>query len=409
MLSAARRAPGRFTGFASRLFQAMADRGGEVDFTPVQWFNGGLFDDDTALPLDADDIALLERTAALDWADIDPSILGTLFERGLDPDKRSQLGAHYTDREKIEKLIDPVVRRPLLAEWAKAKKRIEDAMPAKPASKAARGAPAPAGRGRPPRRRARLRAFLDRLRAFRVLDPACGSGNFLYLSLLALKDIEHQAMVEAEALGLQREFPQVGPEAVLGIEINPFAAELARVSVWIGHIQWARRHGLPAAVRPGAAPARHDRMPRRRAGAGWHAGSMAESGCHRRQPAVSRRKAYARGAGGRLLRPTVRRLRRAGPGGGRPGLLLVRAGAGGDCRRPTSSASAWSRRTASEAARTARAGRDRPRRGDLRGVVGRALDGGRGGGARVAGLLRARGPASHRSWTAWLFRRSMRT
>nr|WP_294557645.1 DNA methyltransferase [uncultured Rhodopila sp.] len=78
-----------------------------------------------------------------------------------------------------------------------------------------------------------------------MLDPACGSGNFLYLALLALKDLEHQAMVEAEALGLQREFPQVGPEAVLGLEVNPYAAELARVSVWIGHIQWARRHGFP--------------------------------------------------------------------------------------------------------------------------------------------------------------------
>ena len=83
-----------------------------------------------------------------------------------------------------------------------------------------------------------------------MLDPACGSGNFLYLALLALKDFEHDVMVEAEALGLQREFPQVGPEAVLGIEINPYAAELARVSVWIGHIQWARRHGYPAPSDP---------------------------------------------------------------------------------------------------------------------------------------------------------------
>jgi len=95
-----------------------------------------------------------------------------------------------------------------------------------------------------------LRGFLDRLRGFRVLDPACGSGNFLYVALLALKDIEHRAMVEAEALGVQREFPQVGPEAVLGIEINPYAAELARVSVWIGHIQWSRGHGLPAPSDP---------------------------------------------------------------------------------------------------------------------------------------------------------------
>ncbi len=246
MLAVARREPAEFAEHARTLFAAMARRGGRVGFQPVMWFNGGLFDDDTALPLTAADIGVLERVAALDWAEIDPSILGTLFERGLDPDKRSQLGAHYTDREKIEKLIDPVIRRPLAAEWAETRTQIEAAMArraaARPGSPSARNARSEAERA--------LRAYLDRLRAFRVLDPACGSGNFLYLSLLALKDLEHQASVEAEALGLQREFPQVGPECVLGIEINPYAAELARVSVWIGHIQWARRHGLPAPSDP---------------------------------------------------------------------------------------------------------------------------------------------------------------
>ena len=246
MLDASRKRPGQFEGYVRRLFGAMAERGGEVDFTPVAWFNGGLFDDASALPLEANEIALLQRAAALDWAEVDPSILGTLFERGLDPDKRSQLGAHYTAREMIERLVEPVVRRPLLAEWGVKHGQIEAAlaagMAAKPGSKAKRDAPRRAG--------TLFRGFLDRLRAFRVLDPACGSGNFLYLALLALKDLEHQAMVEAEALGLQREFPQVGPEAVLGLEVNPYAAELARVSVWIGHIQWARRHGFPAPSNP---------------------------------------------------------------------------------------------------------------------------------------------------------------
>ena len=88
-----------------------------------------------------------------------------------------------------------------------------------------------------------LQGFLERLRTFRVLDPACGSGNFLYLALRTLKDIEHQVMLEAEALGLQRGFPAVGPEAVIGIEINPYAAELARLTVWIGEIQWMLGHG----------------------------------------------------------------------------------------------------------------------------------------------------------------------
>ena len=224
----------------------MANQGGEVDFTPIAWFNGGLFEDAAALPLVADDIALLQRTAALDWAEIDPSLLGTLFERALDPAKRSMLGAHYTAPEMIQRIVEPVVRQPLLTAWAAQRQAIEDTLAvgtaAKPGSRTRRDAPAKA--------ETLLRAFLDRLRAFRVLDPACGSGNFLYLALLALKDLEHQAMVEAEALGLQREFPQVGPEAVLGIEMNPFAAELARVSVWIGHIQWARRHGYPVPSDP---------------------------------------------------------------------------------------------------------------------------------------------------------------
>ena len=246
MLDAARKRPAQFQGYASRLFAAMAERGGEVDFTPVAWFNGGLFDDGAALPLEADDIALLQRAAALDWAEVDPSILGTLFERGLDPDKRSQLGAHYTSREMIERLIEPVVRRPLLAEWSEVREQIAAALTAGTAAKAG----SKAKRDAPRRAETLFRGFLDRLRAFRVLDPACGSGNFLYLALLALKDLEHQAMVEAEAIGLQREFPQVGPEAVLGLEVNPYAAELARVSVWIGHIQWARRHGFPAPSDP---------------------------------------------------------------------------------------------------------------------------------------------------------------
>jgi len=245
MLGAAAKRPADFAAFAAELFRAMQHPGGRVGYQPVQWFNGGLFDDDAALPLEAADIADLSRAAALDWSEIDPSIMGTLFERGLNPDKRAQLGAHYTDREKIERLIDPVIRRPLLAEWAEAKAGIAAAL-----------ARAEAAKSHGPKRTARnlaastYRQFLDRVRAFRVLDPACGSGNFLYLALLALKDLELQASVEAEALGLPPEFPQVGPEAVLGIELDPYAAELARVAVWVGHIQWARRHGMPPPAEP---------------------------------------------------------------------------------------------------------------------------------------------------------------
>jgi len=92
--------------------------------------------------------------------------------------------------------------------------------------------------------------FLERLKKFRVLDPACGSGNFLYLALVALKTLEHRVNLDIEAMGFTRQFPTVGPEAVLGIEINPYAAELARVSVWIGEIQWMRRNGFAVSPSP---------------------------------------------------------------------------------------------------------------------------------------------------------------
>jgi type II restriction/modification system DNA methylase subunit YeeA len=243
MLALAFRRPHVSERLASELFGAMAQSGGMVGFVDVPWFDGGLFEDSTALPLEKADPALLIRVSKLDWAEINPSILGTLFERGLDPDKRSQLGAHYTNREKIEMIIDPVIRRPLNAEWTEVRGKIEAALAAPPA----RGRRNGTGKDTA---QALYHGHLERLRSFRVLDPACGSGNFLYLSLQALTDLEHQAGVEAEALGLPREFPQVGPETMLGIEINPYAAELARVSVWIGHIQWTRGHGYAAPSDP---------------------------------------------------------------------------------------------------------------------------------------------------------------
>ena len=238
MLDRTRGDPEKFEKYAKRLFGAMAT-GGDVGFERVEWFNGGLFDDDAALPLDYEGIETALRAATLDWSEIDPSILGTLFERGLDPDKRSQLGAHYTDRDKIQRIVDPVIVRPLLAEWETVKEQLAATL------ERADGAGSRAARTRLRRQANRaLRAFLERLRKFTVLDPACGSGNFLYLALNALKDIEHRVQLEAEVLGLERGFPAVGPANVKGIELNAYAAELARVSVWIGEIQWMRRNGF---------------------------------------------------------------------------------------------------------------------------------------------------------------------
>jgi type II restriction/modification system DNA methylase subunit YeeA len=225
LLENATKNPDRGTSLLRNLFQAMAN-GGDFGVEAIDWFNGGLFNDDDALPLTGVEFKQLLALSHLDWSSIEPAIFGTLFERGLDPAKRSQLGAHYTDRDSIMRLIDPVIRAPLLAEWDAVKADI-----AKDKTK-----------GRTKAHKA-FAGFLERLKNFRVLDPACGSGNFLYLALQTLKDLEHQAILEAEALGLPRQFPAVGPEAVHGIELNPYAAELARVTVWIGEIQWMLQHG----------------------------------------------------------------------------------------------------------------------------------------------------------------------
>lgn len=253
MIKVSRPKPETFASQASKLFAAMRT-GGDVGFEQVEWFNGGLFDTDEALPLTWEDLDDLIRATQLDWSDIDPSILGTLFERGLDPEKRSQLGAHYTDRDKIMQIVQPVVVQPLLAEWAAIRAEMEaiiDAAPVATKDKLLVGG-ALAARTRAFKKAEELRqGFLDRLQNYRVLDPACGSGNFLYIALTELKNIEHRANLEAEALGLQRPALQVvGPENVLGIELNPYAAELARVSVWIGEIQWMRRNGFEAARNP---------------------------------------------------------------------------------------------------------------------------------------------------------------
>lgn len=253
LIELSRKKPETFADHANKLFAAMRT-GGDVGFERVEWFNGGLFDTDDALPLTWEDLDDLKRATMLDWSDIDPSVLGTLFERGLDPTKRSQLGAHYTDRDKIMQIVRPVIVEPLLAEWEAVKAQI--IAQAEGAPKATDGKLL-VGAGLAARNRALDKAealhvaFLERLRAFRVLDPACGSGNFLYIALTELKNIEHRANLEAEALGLPRPALQnVGPENVLGIEINPYAAELARVSVWIGEIQWMRRNGFEAARNP---------------------------------------------------------------------------------------------------------------------------------------------------------------
>ncbi|MDR1708672.1 MAG: N-6 DNA methylase, partial [Candidatus Accumulibacter sp.] len=230
----------RLTAALSELFGKMRD-GGFFGVEELPCFNGGLFKKVDVPRLQEMDIAELRNAARFNWRAIDVSIFGTLFERGLDPAKRSQLGAHYTDPATIERLIDPVVRRPLLEEWEEAGREI-------------RALAAKIGRAGDKSHRAahaRFITWLERLRAYRVLDPACGSGNFLFLALKALKDTEHRSHLDAAAWGLEREQDMVtGPQNVLGLEINDYAAELARVTVWIGELQWRIEHGYAFKTNP---------------------------------------------------------------------------------------------------------------------------------------------------------------
>ena len=238
--------PEQMRAHLARLLETMR-AGGFFGVDSVPWFNGGLFHAIAVPSLHADDISALKVASALDWSAIDPSIVGTLFERGLDPGKRAQLGAHYTDPATILRLVEPVVQRPLLAEWETEKAKVAAAIhkSKKHGDKAWRDA------------QAAFVGFLVRLRDYRVLDPACGSGNFLYLALKCLKDIEHQVNLEAEALGLERQHDMTGPHNVLGIELNEYAAELARVTVWIGELQWRIQRGYGFRLNPVLEPLDH--------------------------------------------------------------------------------------------------------------------------------------------------------
>jgi type II restriction/modification system DNA methylase subunit YeeA len=226
-----------FASGLADLFGKMSKGGGLFGPERISWFNGGLFDGDDVVALDSDQLSIVRAVSDLDWSQVEPAIFGTLFERGLDPGKRSQLGAHYTDRRSIARLIDPVVIAPLREEY--------EAMQARVLELLAEGRRI-SGRTSPDNNpNTVFHAFLDRLRDFRVLDPACGSGNFLYVALQDLKDLEREAILwGSQTLRAPLAFPQVGPQVVHGIELNTYAAELARVVIWIGEIQWMLSNGF---------------------------------------------------------------------------------------------------------------------------------------------------------------------
>lgn len=243
----------RFGRFLGQLFDAMAS-GGDFGLETIRHFNGSLFDNPAVLDLTPEDIARIKAAAALDWSAVDPSIFGTLFERGLDPAKRSQLGAHFTSREDIERVVDAVVMSALRRQWDETRGLVErllatgrKAPDAKPPSR-----PMSAATERKARAEAAsiLHRFLVELQQVKILDPACGSGNFLYVALLRLKDLEKEVILFGEAHGFGAFLPLVGPWQLYGIEINPYAHDLAQMTVWIGWLQWIRVNGFGFPAEP---------------------------------------------------------------------------------------------------------------------------------------------------------------
>jgi hypothetical protein len=189
-------------------------------------FNGGLFASDTALPLNSLQLGLLKEAAQQNWGNVEPAIFGTLLVRALNPIERHKLGAEFTPRAYVERLVLPTIIEPLRAEWANVR--------------AAAITHAQAGNLKDARNV--VNAFHERLCRLTVLDPACGTANFLYVALQHLKILEGEVLDFAAQFGdtfkLELETHTIDPHQFLGIEINSRAAAIAELVLWIGYLQW---------------------------------------------------------------------------------------------------------------------------------------------------------------------------
>jgi len=240
-----RSTPQTLTPALDSLFNSMR-HGGSFGAEIIQHFNGGLFDDSRAIDLLPGEIDLLIEAAKQDWSGVEPAIFGTLFERSLDPNTRAQIGAQYTSREDIVLIIEPVVMAPLRREWEEIKGQVLAQLERRAKAKT----PATKRKADDAIKKLIL-GFDERLAHIRILDPACGSGNFLYVAIQHLLDLEKEVLTFASQPEIEAGFlPQVRPTQLFGIEINPYAAELAQVVIWIGYLQWMRDNGFNAPSDP---------------------------------------------------------------------------------------------------------------------------------------------------------------
>ena len=228
--------PKEFDSALAELFRNMKD-GGRFGFHRIRYFNGDLFNEPDTVLMSAAELEDLAEARHKNWAHIEPSIFGTLFERVIDPEKQNLIGAQYTSVDDIRSVIDPVMMQPLRQEWSEVERTVGALMLME-------------GNRHEPQARAMLQEFQNRLASLRILDPASGSGNFLYVALQELRNLEKQVLRLSADLGLRDFLPEVSPEQFHGIEIDSYASDLARTALWIGHLQWSMENGY-----------RHDQEP----------------------------------------------------------------------------------------------------------------------------------------------------
>jgi hypothetical protein len=233
--------PEHFVAALESLWTVM-DSGGYAPHlnASLKKFNGSLFKRRTALPLEGDDINELWIAAGKDWSDVEPAIFGTLLERALDPRERSKLGAHYTPRNYVERLVVPTIIQPLRADWELIQGQVKELC----------------DQGDHAGALATVKSYHHKLCTTRVLDPACGTGNFLYVSLELMKRLEGEVLEALEDLGEEQsrfamEGETVSPRQFYGLELNPRAVPIADLVLWIGYLKWQlKTAGLTSITEP---------------------------------------------------------------------------------------------------------------------------------------------------------------
>ncbi len=231
LLESLKNDPSTFTEMLGSLWQTMNTGG----FSPIfreklLQFNGGLFADPKALPITKEQLGLLIEATQADWRDVEPAIFGTLLERALDEHERHKLGAHYTPRAYVERLVIPTIMEPLREQWQNVLVEVQQFQQ----------------EDKPKNAIASVEKFHAHLCNLKILDPACGSGNFLYVTLELLKRLEGEVLDILKQLGgqdarLDMAGITVDPHQFLGIEVNPRAAKIAEQVLWIGYLQWHYR------------------------------------------------------------------------------------------------------------------------------------------------------------------------